>query len=284
MDDAENQAQVPTEPLLEQPPIVDVSTLNQNLPDEYIAQKVADEEGGTGKQYKVDISSYSAFKADVINKGFDIDDHYGWQCWDGNALLWQQLGLSLVTGNGLAIGCWDLKRNVNKYDKFDLITDVNSLKLGDTVVMRPNHIGYFDGYDGAYMRILGQNQGGTPGPNGGMAFNLARITKSAFAGAFRYKAWQKPSIKRTKIETWKTKRNYVLTEDTYIRDIPSNKKAGTVLHKKGEVLDIGEYTEWSNGNRSYRTKVQVKEKDQRGYGRSMTIRAEIANIKSVTFK
>lgn len=68
--------------------------------------------------------------------------------------------------------------------------------------------------------------------------------------------------------TWTRKRLYELTEDTYIASIPSNKKAGTILHKKGEKFDIGEYTEWSSGKRFYRTKKQVANKDMRGYGKS----------------
>lgn len=159
-------------------------------PEEYLKLKQSDEqEGGVGNFYSIPIDSYAAFKSAVNGRGFDIDNYYGWQCWDGAALLWQQLGKSLVTGNGLAIGCWDLKRDVNKYDKFDLVTNVNGLKLGDVVVMRPNHIGFFDGYDGNYMRILGQNQGGTPNAAGGSAFNITRVAKSAFAGAFRYRGW-----------------------------------------------------------------------------------------------
>lgn len=158
--------------------------------EEYLKQKIADEqEGGVGTFYSVPIGSYEAFKSAVNGRGFDIDNYYGWQCWDGAALLWQQLGLSLVTGNGLAVGTWDLNKDRNKYDKFDLVHDVNSLKPGDVVVMRPNHIGFFDGYDGNYMRILGQNQGGAVGANGGAAFNITRVAKSAFAGAFRYKGW-----------------------------------------------------------------------------------------------
>lgn len=171
------------------PPIFVIPPIS-DLPDEYIALKTKVEiASGVGSQYSVPTSSYAAFKAAVNGKGFDIDNYYGWQCWDGAALLWQQFGLALVTGNGLAIGCWDLKRDVNKYDKFDLVGKIESLKLGDVVCMRPNHIGFFDGFDGAYMRILGQNQGGTPHASGGSAFNLARISKSAFAGAFRLKKW-----------------------------------------------------------------------------------------------
>ena len=57
--------------------------------------------------------------------------------------------------------------------------------------MRPNHIGFFVGWSGNYMQILGQNQGGTPCAAGGSAVNIVNIAKSSFAGAFRYKAWNK---------------------------------------------------------------------------------------------
>lgn len=181
------KAEAPKEP--KEIPIFEIPEPKE-LPDKYVEQKVADDKGGVGAQYKLPIKSYSEFRASVIGKGFDVDEHYGWQCWDGTALLWQQLGKWLITGNGLAIGCWDLKRNVNKYDQFDLVTDVNKLELGDVVVMRPNHIGFFDGMAGDYMKIVGQNQGGSPKhKDGGSAFNVARIRKTSFAGAFRYKAW-----------------------------------------------------------------------------------------------
>lgn len=170
--------------------VINVADLPQP-PEDYIKAKLQEEkEGGVGTFYSVPTDSYASFKNVVLNNGYDIDNFYGWQCWDGTALLWQQFGKSLVTGNGLAIGCWDLKRDVNRYDLFDFVTDVNSLREGDVVVMRPNHIGFFDGYNGAYMRILGQNQGGRANPNGeGSAFNLANISKTAFAGAFRLKKW-----------------------------------------------------------------------------------------------
>ena len=164
-----------------------------NLPmpsEDYIKSKLKDEtEGGVGTFYSVPTGSYAEFKNAVNGNGYDIDNYHGYQCWDGNALLWQQFGKSLVTGNGLAIGCWDLKRDVNRYDLFDLVTDVNSLREGDTVVMRPNHIGFFDGYNGNFMRILGQNQGGRPNSAGGSTFNVVNINKSAFAGAFRLRKW-----------------------------------------------------------------------------------------------
>lgn len=169
-----------------------------NLPvmsDEYIAYRKAQEEaGGIGAIYSVPIDSYDSFRANVIGKGFNVDNAYGYQCWDGSDLLWQQLGKSLVTGNGLAIGCWDIKKDVNLYGGlFTAINSVGELKRGDVVFMRPNHTGFFDGWDGDYMLILGQNQGGSPVlvQNGytTYGFNVVRVAKSAFAGAMRYSGW-----------------------------------------------------------------------------------------------
>ena len=176
----------------DKPLVVNVADLPQPSED-YAKQKLAAEQDpntGLGALYSVPIDNYDVFRAAVLGHGYDVDGWYGFQCWDGAALLWQQLGKSLYTGNGNAIGCWDLKRDANTYGLFDLVTDVNSLRRGDVVVMRPNHIGFFDGYDGGYMLILGQNQGGSPtNAAGGSGFNVVRISKSAFAGAFRYHGW-----------------------------------------------------------------------------------------------
>lgn len=175
--------------------VLNLNELNDLMPDDYGNKHLefeddAEKEGGLGNVYHVPYDTYANFKAHVLGRGFDIDNAYGWQCWDGAALLWQQMGLTLWTGNGLAIGCWDLKRDANKYDKFDLIYNANDLRVGDVVCMRPNHIGFFDGWNGDYMRILGQNQGGSPtNPAGGSAFNIVNVAKSSFAGAFRNKAW-----------------------------------------------------------------------------------------------
>ena len=175
--------------------VLNLNELNELMPDDYGKKHLefeddAEKEGGLGNVYHVPYDTYANFKSHVLGLGFDIDNAYGWQCWDGAALLWQQMGLTLWTGNGLAIGCWDLKRDANKYDKFDLIYNANDLRVGDVVCMRPNHIGFFDGWNGSYMRILGQNQGGSPtNPAGGSAFNIVNVAKSSFAGAFRCKAW-----------------------------------------------------------------------------------------------
>lgn len=197
-----------------------------------------EQETGIGAIYKVNISSYSAFRSAVLGRGFNIDGRFGWQCWDGAALLWQQLGLTLVTGNGLAIGTWDLNRERNRYGKFDLVTSAGSLKKGDVVVLRPNHIGFFDGWNGDYMRILGQNQGGSPtitqeGYTTG-AFNVVNIHRNSFAGAFRLKAWNvskpapAPSPSKGDYKVVKAIKGYVSSADAKAkRNSNSTVPAGT---------------------------------------------------------
>lgn len=125
--------------------------------------------------------------------------------------------------------------------------------------------------------------------NGAQALSTTKNTRpisqaQQIVNLDKYIKADKPVIKMTRKLTWKKRRNYVLTQDTYIRKIPSNAKGGVVLHKKGEVIDVGEYTEWSDGKRFYRSKKQVADKDMRGYGRSYTVQAEVANIKSATLK
>lgn len=152
-------------------------------------------EGGLGAVYVVPVNTYDAFRNAVMGKGYDVDGAFGYQCWDGAALLWQQFGLSLITGNGCAAGCWTLKKDVNKYDKFELITDVKKVKRGDVLVFSTGKYGHIGFADEDYnnpnsIRFLGQNQGGTPkGAAGGAGFNVINMSLATFLGAFRLKAW-----------------------------------------------------------------------------------------------
>lgn len=148
-----------------------------------------EEIGGRGRYYPVQITSYDVFRAQVIGKGFDIDGAYGNQCWDGCALLWQQLGRTLQTGNGCAYGCWTLKRNENAGTNFQLITNKADVKRGDVVVFQGGqygHIGFADEnyLGGTYIKLLGQNQGAANGN-----FNVINMSMAGFLGAFRFKGW-----------------------------------------------------------------------------------------------
>lgn len=160
------------------------------------ATKEAEKEdiGGRGKYYPISIGSYDQFRAQVIGKGFNLDDAYGAQCWDGASLLWQQLGRTLQTGNGCAYGCWTLKRTENAGSNFELITNKANVKRGDVVVFQGGqygHIGFADeNYQGGtYIKLLGQNQGGAAYPGGGSAFNVINMSMAGFLGAFRFKGW-----------------------------------------------------------------------------------------------
>ncbi len=153
--------------------------------------------GGLGALYVVDITSYDAFRNTVISKGYDVDGAFGFQCWDGTALLWQQLGKLLLTGEDNARGCWTRCRIENAGTQFNLITDKTKIRRGMVLVFGSGpygHIGFADeDYAGRdYIRLLGQNQGGTPvGRNGGAGFNVINMSLASFLGAFEYKGWGK---------------------------------------------------------------------------------------------
>ena len=158
-----------------------------------LAEKHADfeAEGGQGSVYSVDASSYDAFRNNVINHGYDIDNYYGFQCWDGAALLWQQIGRDLSTGGtGAAKGCWTHARDKNAGSDFDVVTSQNNLRRGDVIVFgggQYGHIGFVDRINGdGTINVLGQNQNG--GVNGS-PFNVIRMSLGNFLGAFRFKRW-----------------------------------------------------------------------------------------------
>lgn len=152
-------------------------------------QKEETLDGGKGVYYNVPFNTYDAFRTEVMGKGYDLDGKYLYQCWDGACLLWQQLGRWLVTGDGSARGCWQLKRDENAGKDFELIYDKNQIKRGDVVVFscgEYGHIGYADeDYNGgAYIRLLGQNQ------STDMKFCVINMSMTTFIGAFRYKQWK----------------------------------------------------------------------------------------------
>lgn len=135
----------------------------------------------------------------VLNLGGDhlylADNLVHHNCWDGCALLWQQLGQNLLTGGDNARGCWTRMRDANANPYFTLIYDLAEVKRGDVCVFGLDpygHIGFADeDYNGSNtLRLYGQNQGGTPGPDGlGGAFNTITMNTGTFLGAFRFTRW-----------------------------------------------------------------------------------------------
>lgn len=154
------------------------------------AEEKHDKEGGLGYYYSVPHDSYDAFRNAVMGNGYDLDGCYGFQCWDGACLLWQQIGRWLATGNGAAEGCWRLKKEENAGGEFDLIYNKSQVKRGDIVVFscgQYGHIGFADeDYNGGTtIRFLGQNQ------SSDMKFCVINMNMATFMGAFRFHDWIK---------------------------------------------------------------------------------------------
>lgn len=162
-------------------------------------------------------STYDDWKNAVAGNGYNADGYYGCQCWDLTAEFWYNVGFPTGyprTGpNHYAEECWNVSRDVNAGDKFDLIYNVEDLKRGDVIVwdgttaFPTGHIGFADeDYNGTNtINVLGQNQGtgGTPtpvvDPEGGTTANVKSLSLNNFAGAFRYKGWESsPPITRRK--------------------------------------------------------------------------------------
>jgi hypothetical protein len=148
-------------------------------------------------KYTVNTSSYDSFKAATTGKRFDVDGCYGAQCWDGAALLWQQLGRNLSTGGtGSARGCWEVEsaRKTNAGSDFELIPEPKNIKRGDVVVFGKNfsthgHICFadMDYPKSGKLKCFGQNQDGTQGVKGN--FKVCEYGTSCLIGAFRFKKW-----------------------------------------------------------------------------------------------
>lgn len=145
---------------------------------------------------KVNVSSYDSFRSAVLGNGYDVDNAYGFQCYDGAAVqLYSATGRKLSTGGtGAARGCWEVvsARNYNAGSEYELITDKTQIKRGDIIVWSMNskwgHIGFADqDYNGNYIKVLGQNQ---VGDGSGYPFTIANISLATFLGAFRYKNWK----------------------------------------------------------------------------------------------
>lgn len=158
---------------------------------------------------ELDISSYQAFREQVLDNYIDMDNYAGAQCWDGVDAVYEKLGYYLITrpeGNGSAYMCWTISKDANTHPPtLTQVTRIEDLKRGDMIVFNRNvgwvgadgHIAFADeDYTDGLLSIkcLGQNQyGGTPVPSGGSAFNISEISLLGFLGAFRYDEWQQPT-------------------------------------------------------------------------------------------
>ncbi len=143
-----------------------------------------------------DMSSPDAYKNAVLGVHLDFDGVHGEQCVDPFAEFhFNYTGRWLSTnGTGAAYGLWDA-RDHNAGGDYDLITDASQIKPGSWVIFgggRYGHVGMAVGYpNNDYIALLGANQGGEPGINGGAAVNIINMSLKDFRGAFFPKIWVK---------------------------------------------------------------------------------------------
>lgn len=155
-------------------------------------------------------ATFEDFKNAVNGHGYDLDGYYGYQCWDGVDLLYEQadVGQYLYTGvtfggQGYAKECWTYTqaRNLNGSGHFEIVGSSPLLiKKGDILVFNTysgwygtaGHIGFAcEDYNGTdYISLLSQNFGSGSNPTTGKPFNIMNAFLGvAFLGAFRYKPW-----------------------------------------------------------------------------------------------
>lgn len=139
---------------------------------------------------------YNSFRDSRIDKGVDIDGHFGWQCWDGYADYCNYLKVPYAncTVSGYVKDIWEQRKSNGILKYFD---EIELLEKGDIVVFKEvagvtpvSHIAIFDRDLGnGYGLFLGQNQlGKYENPKGGSSFNLAKLPYSAtYPTSFRLK-------------------------------------------------------------------------------------------------
>lgn len=137
--------------------------------------------------------SYDEWRDATLGNGYNVDNAFGDQCWDYCALLYWQYGLTLVTVNGTAAGCWYLAKSVNSQPPFEAVNGKSEIKRGDIIVFGANpissagHICFADeDYHGNYINCLGQNQRGN---GSGYPVTLDTLSLNYFAGIFRNTNW-----------------------------------------------------------------------------------------------
>lgn len=165
---------------------------------------MAEQVNGYRKLLVNQYDTYNHWRDFCLTHGINVDFSFGNQCWDSPALLWYQYGLRLETGNGLAYGCYALRRNQNAVFPFIKVGDDSQsamsrkklIKRGDCLVFAPSGLNYTghicfadEDYNGTdTISCLGQNQG--QGIGWGIASNIVNNNLRVFLGAFRNTNWK----------------------------------------------------------------------------------------------
>lgn len=188
------------------------------------------------------MTTYSDFKNQVLDKGFNIDGYAGYQCWDGYAKYCQYLGVPYAncTTSGYVKDIWTNRHTNGMLQNFD---EVSTMEPGDIAVFKVDsdwtpysHIAIFDSdAGGGYGWFLGQNQGGKYShPDGGSSFNLVKLPYyTTFDTAFRPK---KTVAKQSKKESTTPKTKSIEGADMYFTftvDGDKNWNKGTVYYYNG---------------------------------------------------
>lgn len=157
----------------------------------------------------VDISSYDAFRNEVLGNGYNVDYVYGNQCVDMAKLLAYNAGRTSPywksQPDGYAYEGWtnQASREYNAADYFTLVYNKADVRRGDLVVLdhgrytgdTTGHIAFADSDWNAattYAYLLGQNQV-NPDPDVGHPNTVTNMSVAKFLGAFRFTAWQQPT-------------------------------------------------------------------------------------------
>ena len=198
------------------------------------------EECGQGKYIYAPTGTFQEFKDYTLGKCFDVDGHYGGQCWDLASLFFMNYtkdGRVLSTcGTGSAKGAWNCKEQ-NAGTEFDLIYDKTQLQTGDIIITGAGQFGHVcqasGNYNNGNIVCLGENQGGTPCAGGGSATNEINLSMNAFLGAFRPKTYEKPAPVPTPLPVTGCVDWHVLRGDTMSKIMLECE--GTVVY--GEAMD-----------------------------------------------
>lgn len=140
--------------------------------------------------------NYNSYYNQRVGTWVNIDGAFGAQCWDAYADYCRYLGVPYAncTTTGYAQDIWTQRQTNGMLDNF---TEVTEMEAGDVAVFQVtgitpySHVAIFHSdAGGGYGWFFGQNQGGTPAPQGGSTFNLCQLPYSAtYDTAFRPNAY-----------------------------------------------------------------------------------------------
>ena len=147
-----------------------------------------------GEFYRTD--TFYNFITDTENKCVVEGNVYGAQCVSLAQAFWTNYAGRGISdcGTGAARGIWSC-REYNAGEDFEIVESSQSLQPGDWLVFDSGmygHIGMvYEAFEGNYIPLYGENQGGKPCEAGGSQPNYIKISNKTLLGAFRPKSYIK---------------------------------------------------------------------------------------------